>query len=130
MQPKSGNAISAVAPAKPEEIFDADEADAGKVEEVKAEQIQKKKGKYGKQKVKPFKPKENDDDTETSWIEFEMVDEADEPVPGIAYEVKLPDDSVATGTLDTQGFARIDGCEPGTCEISFPDLDKDAWEKI
>ncbi len=130
MQPKSGKAISAVEPAKPEEVFDADDADAGKVEEVKAEQIQKKKGKYGKQKVKPFKPKEDDDDTETSWVECEMVDEADNPCAGIAYEIKLPDGSVATGTLDNNGFVRIDGCEPGQCEFGFPDLDRDAWEKI
>ncbi len=132
MQAKSGKSISAVKPAAPEEVFDADEADAGKVEKVKAEQIKKQKGKYGKQKVKPFKPKSDDEseETETSWIEFEMIDEADEPVPGLSYEVKLPDGSVTTGTLDGNGFARISGCEPGQCEISFPGLDADAWEKI
>ena len=130
MQAKSGNSISAVKPAAPEEVFDADDADAGKVEKVKAEQIKKKKGKYGKQKVKPFKPNDvTDDETKTSWIEFEMIDEADQPVPSLAYEVKLPDGSVTTGTLDGNGFARIDGCEPGTCEISFPGIDKDAWKK-
>jgi hypothetical protein len=34
------------------------------------------------------------------------------------------------GTLDGKDFARIDGIEPGTCKITFPELDKYAWEKI
>ena len=65
----------------------------------------------------------------TSWIEIELVDEDDQPVPGEKYKVTLPDESVATGTLDENGFARIDGIESGTCQITFPNLDKDAWEK-
>ena len=46
-----------------------------------------------------------------------------------AGEIELPDGSVASGSLDPKGFARIEGIEPGQCKISFPDLDKDAWEK-
>ena len=26
-------------------------------------------------------------------------------------------------------FARIEGIEPGTCKVTFPRLDKEAWEK-
>jgi hypothetical protein len=45
------------------------------------------------------------------------------------YRITLPDgETVAEGTLDDKGFARVDGIEPGTCKITFPDLDKDAWE--
>jgi uncharacterized protein (DUF2345 family) len=110
---------------------EADVADPGEVAEAKAEQIEKKSGKYGSTPVKPYKPPESEEEAEkkTAWIEIELVDEEDEPVPGEKYEVKLPDGSVAKGTLDGDGFARIDGIEPGTCEISFPKLDKDAWEK-
>ena len=129
MQAKSGKKIAAVKPAEPDEVFDADEADPGKVEQVKAEQLQKQSGKYGKQPITPYKKPSDDDETKTSWIEFEMIDEADQPVPGVKYEVKLPDGSVATGVLDNKGFARIDGIEPGQCEICFTGLDKDAWEK-
>ncbi len=129
MQKKSGKEVKPVGPAQPKKPEEADEADPGKVEKVKAEQAKLKKGKYGKVEVKPFKPKEqSDEEEETSWIELQMVDEADEPVAGIEYEVTLPDGSVATGTLDSNGFARIEGCEPGQCEITFPGLDKDAWE--
>jgi len=65
-----------------------------------------------------------------SWIEIELVDEEDNPVPGERYKVTLPDGkTVAEGTLDEKGFARVEGIDPGTCKITFPNLDKDAWEK-
>ena len=120
---KAGKAVSPTAPTKPE---DADIDDPGKVDEIKAEQIKTKSGKYGSEKVKPYKP----DEEKTSWIEIEMVDEEDEPVTGEQYKITLPDDSVAQGSLDNKGFARIEGIDPGTCKITFPDLDKEAWEKI
>ena len=64
-----------------------------------------------------------------SWIEGVLVDEADQPVPGEPYEVKLPDGTtVASGTTDEKGFFRVDHIDPGQCEITFPNLDKDAWE--
>lgn len=128
--PKSGSAGSAVSPADPAEAQEADVADPGKVEEIKAEQRQTKAGKYGSEKVKPFKPPETKEekDKKKSWIEIELVDEQDNPVPGEKYKITVPDDSVAEGTLDDKGFARVDGIDPGTCKISFPHLDKDAWE--
>jgi len=131
VQAKSGKKINAVKPGKPKMPDPADEADPGKVEKLKAEQIEQQAGKYGKVKVPAHKPpdEEDSDETKTSWIEIEMVDEADEPVPGVAYSVKLPDGSVATGTLDGKGFARIDGIEPGQCEVTFTELDSSAWEK-
>jgi type VI secretion system secreted protein VgrG len=67
---------------------------------------------------------------ETTWIEIEMVDEADMPVAGERYEIKQGDKVIRTGTLDANGFAHIDGVEPGTCDISFPNLDMAAWERI
>jgi hypothetical protein len=132
MGAKSGKAIKAVAPADPDKPEDADEADPGEIAEAKAEQIEKQSGKYGETPAKPYKPPQSEEEEEekTAWIEIELVDEEDEPVPGEKYEIKLPDGSVAKGTLDGNGFARIEGIEPGTCEITFPKLDKDAWEKI
>ncbi|HEX5046091.1 MAG TPA: hypothetical protein VFX89_03140 [Gammaproteobacteria bacterium] len=130
MNPKSGKAGKAVAPAKPNKAEDADVADPGKVEEAKTAQQQQKTGKYGEAQPKPHKPPDENDETTTkkSWIEIELVDEANEPVPGEVYEITLPDGSVAKGTLDGKGFARVEGIEPGTCQVTFPDLDKDAWE--
>src|SRR5262245_36502975 len=123
--PKSGHAGSAVSPADPQKAEEADKADPGEVEDVKAEQRKTQAGKYGSVKFKPYKkePKRK------SWIEIELVDEEDQPVPGEKYKITLPDETVAEGTLDDKGFARVDGIEPGSCKITFPELDKDAWEK-
>jgi type VI secretion system secreted protein VgrG len=64
-----------------------------------------------------------------SWIEIQLFDEDGNPVPGEAYKVTLPDGTtVADGTLDDKGFARVDNIDPGSCQVTFPNLDKDAWE--
>lgn len=132
MKPKAGKAGSLVAPAEPKVAVEADKADPGASAKLKAEQAQTKAGKYGAEKVKPHKPPESEEEkkAKTAWIEIEMVDEADKPVPSVAYRVTLPDGTVDSGTLDEKGFARIEGFEPGTCKVTFPDLDKAAWEKI
>ena len=132
MSKKSGNAGSPVSPAAPDAAEDADIADPGKMAEIKAEQLEKKEGKYGSTPVKPHKPLQTEEEKEqkTSWIEIELVGEDDEPIPGEKYKITLPDDSMAEGTLDEKGFARVEGFEKGMCKVCFPDLDKEAWEKI
>ena len=124
---KSGKAGSAVKPASPTESLEADKADPGEMAKIKSEQQQSQSGKYGSASEKPHK--KSDDEEKTSWIEIELVDEEGNPVPGEAYKVTLPDGKVASGTLDAKGFCRIEGIDPGTCQITFPKLDKDAWEK-
>ena len=96
---------------------------------MRQSKIEKKEGKYGAASFEPHKPTEEDIE-EKSWIEIELVDEEDNPVPGEKYRVTLPNGKVAQGTLDNKGFAHVGGIDPGTCQITFPDLDKDAWEKI
>ena len=129
---KSGKAGSAVSPAAAPAALDADKADPGEVEKIKAEQRQTQTGKYGSEQIKPHKPPQSQEEKEKkpSWIAIKMVDEADKPVTGMAYRVTLPDgETVAEGTLDEKGAARIDGIEPGNCKVTFPTLDKDAWKK-
>lgn len=131
--PKSGKAGTPVDPAEPNAAEEADKADPGEVEQVKAQQRQTQSGKYGSVQTKPYKPPETKEEKEKkkSWIEIEMVDEEEQPVPGMAYRITLPDDeTVAEGTLDDKGFARVEAIEPGTCKITFPELDKEAWEKL
>ena len=130
--PKSGKAGSAVSPADPKEAQEADKADPGEVEKIKAEQRATQTGKYGSAQTKPFKPPQTEEEKEkkTSWIEIKLVDEEDQPVPGERYQVTLPDGTtVAEGTLDDKGFARVEGFEPGSCKVTFPDLDKDSWHE-
>jgi len=121
-----------VAPTDPAEPEEADVADPGKVDEIKAEQKEAKSGKYGAVSMKPFKASEADKAADkkekTAWIEVELVDEDGEPVPGEGYRITLPDDSVAEGSLDDKGKARVEGFKPGNCKVTFPDLDEDAWK--
>jgi type VI secretion system secreted protein VgrG len=123
--PKSGNTGSAVAPAAPTAAFDADDASPGAVEQIKATQLQTQTGKYGSVQTPPYKS----NPAKKSWIEIKLVDEEKNPVPGEPYSITLPDATVASGTLDDKGFARIDGIDPGTCQITFPQRDTAAWKK-
>jgi hypothetical protein len=134
---KSGSAGTPVSPVDPTEALDADDADPGAVEEAKQLEKQTGTGKYGTVQTQPFKKDDDSDSdptntdsqqTKTSWIEIVLIDEDNNPVPGEHYQVTLPDDTVAEGTLDQNGFARIEGIPSGTCKITFPDLDKDSWQ--
>lgn len=130
--PKSGKAGTAVAPADPVEALEADVADPGKVDEIKAEQREAQAGKYGATALKPFKASEGKPGEEKpkGWIAIKMLDEDGKPVVGLAYRIVLPDgETAADGTLDEKGAARVEGFEPGSCKVSFPTLDREAWTK-
>lgn len=65
------------------------------------------------------------------WVEIELVGEDGKPIPWELYSVVLPTGQTVAGYLDNKGYARIGSIEkPGTCKISFPNLDKDAFEFI
>jgi type VI secretion system secreted protein VgrG len=73
-------------------------------------------------------PNAEENKDKTHWIEVELVDEAGKPVAGRPFEIKLPDGSYYTGTTDDKGKGKVENIDPGSCDISFPDLDQDAWE--
>lgn len=64
------------------------------------------------------------------WVEIQLVGEDDAPIPGERYVVELPDGSRREGTLDGEGVARIEEIPAGTCRVSFPELDRDAWVPV
>ena len=68
---------------------------------------------------------------ETTWIAIELVDDSapPRPVPYARYRITLPDGSPREGRLDAMGLARVDGIDPGTCKVTFPDLDRKTWQK-
>ncbi len=72
--------------------------------------------------------KKSEDKVKTAWVEITLENPDGTPAAGAAYRIVLPDDSVASGSLDEKGFARVDGIEPGQVKITFPELDKEAWE--
>ncbi len=146
--PKSGTAGTLVSPATPRAALDADDAKPGEAAKLKAEQQASGTGKYGSTPLKAFRPAaveigSSPDATQSqqagsnpdgqpqkpkSWIAIELVDENNQAVAGEAYSIVMPDGTVAEGTLDEKGRARIDGTDPGSCKITFPNLDKTAWK--
>lgn len=127
MNPKSGKAGKAVEPMEPTEASEADTADPGGIASARADPAKGEPEDPGRTKFDDDAPPHKADDTKTSWVEIELIDQDDEPVPGERYRIELPDGSVDSGSLDANGIARVEGIDPGTCKVSFPDLDKDAW---
>ncbi len=66
----------------------------------------------------------------TSWIEIKLIDMDGNPIPGERYRIKLPDGSTEEGRLDSFGHAEYNNINPGTCLVTFPDLDAEAWNRI
>lgn len=131
--PKSIKSASVVAPAAPDAVTEAISADPGAVSAAKSEALATAAGSYGSVKLPSHTgtpPESADDDTELTWIEIELVGQDSKPIAGEAYRVITPEGTEASGTLDEKGFARVDGIQPGTCKVSFPNLDKDAWKKL
>jgi uncharacterized Zn-binding protein involved in type VI secretion len=66
-------------------------------------------------------------DAATVWTEIELVDDDRLPVPGEAFVVTTPDGRSIEGALDANGYARLDGLEPGRYRVDFPRLDGRSW---
>lgn len=64
---------------------------------------------------------------EQTWLAIELKDEEGKPVPSARYVVTLPDGSTREGTLNKNGYARVDGVNPGQCQVTFPELDGQSW---
>ena len=62
---------------------------------------------------------------ELTWVAVELVDQDGEPVPYKAFELLRKDGSrVTKGTLNEQGYARVDSITAGTYQVRFPELDE------
>jgi hypothetical protein len=71
----------------------------------------------------PEKQKEKKD-----WIEIILVDMEGKPVPNVRYRITPPGGAPVEGRLNEHGQAGLYQIEAGSCKITFPDLDKEAWE--
>jgi hypothetical protein len=65
-----------------------------------------------------------------TFVEFQLIGENDKPIGYEEYAITLPGGKVITGELDANGLIRVDGIPAGTCQLSFPRLDKDAWVAV
>ncbi|MBX9601184.1 MAG: hypothetical protein K2X35_09270 [Bryobacteraceae bacterium] len=71
------------------------------------------------------------DQPKPHWIEIQLIGEDGKPLPWEEYRVELPDGKVVKGFLDENGTARIEHIStPGSCKVSFEDLDQEAWETV
>ncbi|MEO5860143.1 MAG: type VI secretion system tip protein TssI/VgrG [Pyrinomonadaceae bacterium] len=113
----SGSAVGPCPPTAPDPPDEADNDKPGKKMQLEKQSYERKKAKSSKE-----------DPKKKSWIKLKMVDEEGKPVPSQAYEVKTSDGKIRKGSLNSKGEAHIKGIEPGNCDVSFPNLDKDAWE--
>ncbi len=68
--------------------------------------------------------------SESSWVTIELVGEDGTAIANQRYRLILANGEKRRGKLDAQGRARVDGIPPGDCRLSFPDLDREAWERI
>lgn len=76
------------------------------------------------EKAKVYKPK--------IYIEIELVDKNDKPIPNLPYRITDPNGEVISeGKLDENGSTRLEDLPQGECDISFPGSDFSAgFEKV
>lgn len=60
---------------------------------------------------------------EKTFVEFQLLNDREEPIPNEAYELTLPDGAVITGVLDENGFVHVANVPRGSCSIKFPKLE-------
>lgn len=133
MEKKTGSAGTLVAPAAPTDALEADNADPGEVENIKAAQRESKTGKYGTTPTQAFKPPQTPEEwagVENTWIEVELVGEDDKPITGELVQITVPDGRVYRSSTDHLGLVRVQGFKAGSCRITFPNLDQEAWEEL
>ncbi|MBP5855974.1 hypothetical protein KAJ83_03070 [Marivibrio halodurans] len=66
--------------------------------------------------------------TRDHWITVELVGEDGGPVPNEPVTVTDPAGEEHAGETDSQGQFTVTGIPEGDCQITFPDLDQEAWE--
>lgn len=64
---------------------------------------------------------------EKTWVEVRLIDQNGKPVPNAKYRLKITDGSVREGSLDDDGRVRVNGIDPGSCTVWFPDYDGKEW---
>lgn len=71
----------------------------------------------------------SDVDLALTFIEIEVRDESDRPVPNARYIVVAPGEDRREGKTGPEGRAREGGLKPGTCSVSFPEIHGPEWSK-
>lgn len=59
---------------------------------------------------------------EDHWVEFRLVDGKSDPIPNQPFELTDPAGKMMPGTLDANGYARVEPVKAGACTVHFPQL--------
>lgn len=87
----------------------------------------KRPGELDGDAIAPIPPKKAPAQQKT-WIEIELLDDKGDPVANEPYKIQLPDGTTQEGSLNSRGRARLEGIEPGSCEVTFPNIDAQDWQ--
>ncbi|MEO8225885.1 MAG: hypothetical protein ABI637_00550 [Gemmatimonadota bacterium] len=68
------------------------------------------------------------DPVKPDWIGIELIDRSGAPLRGEPYLVTLADGHQIGGKLDNLGRVRIEGVDPGSCTVTFPERDRREWK--
>jgi hypothetical protein len=63
-----------------------------------------------------------------TWIEVVLKDQYDKPMAGAKYRLRITDGSLREGMLNAEGSVRVNGIDPGMCEVMFPEFDAKTWQ--
>lgn len=66
--------------------------------------------------------------TGDAWLELELKDDDGKPLAKEPFIVNPPEGDPIKGKLNKDGFARIENLVPGICRVTFPNIDRRAWE--
>lgn len=61
------------------------------------------------------------------WIAFRLVDQRGRPVADRRYEMLRPDGEVDSGVTGGSGWVRLKPIPSGTCELTFPEIEEEAF---
>ena len=68
------------------------------------------------------------DPDKPDWIGVSLATPDGKPIAGEPFVVELADGKSLVGKLDNLGKVRIEGVDPGTCKVSFPERDAKEWK--
>lgn len=68
------------------------------------------------------------DAPEDGWIEVLVVDDDDQPVAGVEYEIELSDGRVQRGRTSEHGILRYEDLPEGSCKVRLLGVDARGWD--
>lgn len=68
------------------------------------------------------------ENAEDQWIEVLVLDDKDQPVANVEYEIELSDGRVQRGRTSEHGILRYEDLPSGSCKVRLLDVDGSSWD--